>query len=94
MIINTSRYANGTVGQVVDGHAEMPTTYVYRNFKSTSSRQSYFLYQFSEADRIDLLAINFIGSPQSWHKIMDINPEIADPFNIPVGTVLRIPNAG
>jgi len=28
-----------------------------------------------------------------WWEIMDINPEILDPFTITPGTQLRIPNA-
>jgi hypothetical protein len=92
MIFNTSRYSNGVLGQVIDGHADNPTTYVYRRFGFISNKQDYFLYQVSEVDRIDTIASNFLGDPKYWYRIMDINPDIKDPFLIPTGTVIRVPN--
>jgi len=92
MISNNSRYANGKVGQVQDGHSDGPTTYVLRNFGFFDNRKYYFLYMITEVDRIDQIASNFLGDASAWTKIMDINPSIKDPFLIPVGTIIRVPN--
>jgi hypothetical protein len=91
MISSGSRYADGKFGQVIDGHYKSPTTFVLRKF-SVPVSNTYFLYTFSDADRIDVLGSIFFGYPQAWSLIMDINPEIPDPFNIPAGTIIRIPN--
>jgi nucleoid-associated protein YgaU len=50
------------------------------------------MYTWQESDRIELVAYRFFKTPAVWWKIMDYNPEIGNPFDIPVGTVLRIPN--
>jgi hypothetical protein len=91
MISSGSRYSDGRFGQVTDGHYKSPTTFVLRRF-SGPVFNSYTMYSFSDADRIDNLGFIFFGYPQAWSLIMDINPEIADPFNIPAGTLIRIPN--
>jgi nucleoid-associated protein YgaU len=44
-------------------------------------------------DRIDYLASIYLGSAVLWWKILDVNPEINNPFNIAPGTVLRIPRS-
>jgi hypothetical protein len=41
---------------------------------------------------MDMVAASLLGSPDLWWRIMDYNPEIIDAFNIPIGTVLRIPS--
>lgn len=90
MISNTSRYADGTLGQVRPGRKRAVTTHVYRSF-SVDPTITYKLYTFKEGDRLDTLATRFFGNPQSWHHIMDINPEIQDAFSIAPGVVIRIP---
>jgi hypothetical protein len=92
MIFSNSRYEFGLVGQVTDGHATEPTTYVLRDFRNVSTPSEYFLYRITEADRLDTIASNFLGDPNAWYKIMDINPDFLDPFNIPMGSVIRIPS--
>ena len=44
-------------------------------------------------DRLDALANKYLGDSQLWWQILDINPEVINPFNITPGTQLRIPNA-
>jgi nucleoid-associated protein YgaU len=90
MINPTSRYANGNFGVVADRHAEQPTLYVYREFNVPQSVK-YYVYTVKIGDRIDVLASVIYGKPELWHKIMDVNPEVLDPFSIAPGTVLRIP---
>jgi hypothetical protein len=63
---------------------------VYRTFPK--ARTNFYTYTWVEGDRIDLISNSLLGSPNFWWKIMDFNPEIINPFNIPVGTTLRIPS--
>ena len=46
-----------------------------------------------ETDRIDNVATRFYGEPNLWWVILDMNPEILNPQNIPPGTQLRISHA-
>lgn len=51
---------------------------------------NYSEYEVSEGDRLDLIAERFYNRPDFWWFILDKNPEIKDPNNIPAGTILRI----
>jgi len=90
MIDNTGRYAGGIVGNVYDKRSTSASTYVYRKF-DVPFDISYAEHRFREGDRLDVIAAKLYGDPKLWAKIMDINPEIADPFYIKPGTVVRIP---
>jgi phage tail protein X len=50
-------------------------------------------YEVKENDRIDLISYKYYRKTDLWWYILDYNPEITDPTNIPAGTVLRIPRA-
>jgi nucleoid-associated protein YgaU len=63
---------------------------VLRSFPSY--KVTYFSYTWVETDRLDRVALRFLGAPTLWWQIMDVNPEIIDPLNIVPGTVLRIPS--
>jgi prophage DNA circulation protein len=39
-----------------------------------------------------MVAFKLLGSAALWWKIMDFNPEIVDPFSIPVGATIRVPS--
>ena len=90
MLKTTSRYADGTFGVVADRHAEQPTLHVFRNF-NVPDNVKYYVYTIKSGDRVDVLASTIYGKPELWHKIMDVNPNILDPFSIAPGTVIRIP---
>lgn len=91
MIYTDSRYAKGKIFVANDARTgEYPVT-VFRRFPYTYT--TFVHYVWVERDRIDLIANIFLGDPGKWWVIMDYNPEIIDPFDIPIGTVLRIPNA-
>jgi len=85
-----SRYETGNFGAVFDGHAQYPTIYVFRNFNAPETTK-YYVYTFKVGDRVDKIATAIYGKPELWHRIMDINPEILEPFSITPGTVIRIP---
>jgi len=53
----------------------------------------FYTYEWVDGDRLDTLANKFLGNPQLWWKIMDLNPEIIDPTSIAPGTLLRLPSA-
>lgn len=91
MLETTSRYANGDFGVVKDKHSTQVTTYVYRKFNVTGKVYKYYVYYTKVGDRLDVLASVIYGKPELWHKIMDVNPEILEPFSITPGTVIRIP---
>ena len=49
-------------------------------------------YTWKYGDRLDLVAEEFYNNSSLWWVIMEHNPEISDPLQIPAGKKLRIPN--
>jgi hypothetical protein len=92
MIFTDSRYAKGKLASLYRYSTSQSVPTVFRVFPSQTS--DYFLYEWKETDRIDQVSKSFLGSTAKWWKIMDFNPEVLDPFTIPTGTLLRIPNVG
>jgi hypothetical protein len=91
MIYTNSRYADGAVLKALDPRTDEYRLSVYRVFPKQKSE--FYLYTWVQGDRIDLVANLTLGSPSFWWKIMDLNPEIIDPFDIPINTTIRIPSA-
>ena len=89
MIYLDSRYADGTVFKAYDARNSTYQLTVFRNFPVYKT--SFFTYEWVETDRIDDIALQFLGKSEFWWQIMDLNPEILDPLNILPGTHLRIP---
>jgi hypothetical protein len=89
MIYSDSRYADGTIFTANDSRTNLPRITVYRTFPTAQSK--FYYYNWVENDRIDAVANDLLGSPLLWWKIMDYNPEVIDPFDIVVGTTIRIP---
>ena len=85
-----SRYADGPLFKAKDTRSPNNVVTVFRTFPVYSV--SFSLYEVTEIDRIENIAVKFLGNPEMWWQIMDINPEILNPFEIPLGTLLRIPN--
>lgn len=48
-------------------------------------------YSWREGDKLPTLAMSAWGDPTLWWVLCDVN-EIADPFAIAPGTVLRVPS--
>lgn len=90
MIFANSRYVDGTIYKAHNPMKNIYSVTVSREYPQYSVE--FFHYTWSERDRIDVIANKFLGSSDLWWQIMDINPEIIDPFNIPLGTPVRIPN--
>jgi hypothetical protein len=89
MIFTDSRYATGVLAKSVDARNDSYQLTVFRQFPSSSS--SFYYYTWTQRDRIDLVAAELLGDPNLWWLIMDYNPEILNPFDIPLGASLRIP---
>ena len=90
MIYSDSRYAKGFISKVEDPRNGIYRLAVYRKFPK--ARAQFYWYTWVQGDRIDQVAATLLGSPSFWWKIMDFNPEILDPFSIPIGVSLRIPS--
>lgn len=90
MIFANSRYVEGNIFKAYNSQKLNYSVTVTREYPEYSTE--FFYYTWSERDRVDVLAYKFLGSADLWWQIMDINPEIIDPFDIPIGTALRIPN--
>ena len=91
MIFTDSRYASGTLKRVVNARNNNTDLAVYRTFPTSAAK--FYYYEWRERDRPDLVASFTLGSSNMWWKIMDYNPELINPFAIPVGTLVRIPIA-
>lgn len=89
MIFLDSRYVDGTIYKAYDARNGSYQLTVNRNFPTYTA--SFFYYDWVETDRLDDLALQFLGSTDLWWQILDLNPEILDPFSIAPGTQLRIP---
>lgn len=89
MIFLDSRYVDGTILKAYDSRNGSYQLTVIRKFPEYSS--AFFHYNWVETDRLDDLALQFLGSSDLWWQIMDLNPEVIDPFSISPGTQLRIP---
>ena len=88
MPFSDSRYANGRYDKAAQPLSGVVQTAVDRVFPTLMTRFS--TYTWVEGDRIDIVSRKLHGSEDSWWQIMDLNPEITDPFNIAPGTLLRV----
>lgn len=91
-VYRSSRYYTGDAQQIPNKTTGFYNWTVYRKFPE-STAISYINYTWVYGDRIDYLASIYLGSAVLWWKILDVNPEINNPFNIAPGTVLRIPRS-
>lgn len=58
-----------------------------------TSGDSYFIVNKVMENRLDVIAQKYYGTPTYWWVIAQANPDILfDPFNVPLGTSLRIPS--
>lgn len=90
MILPQSRYFNNSTQARLPNSAGVYNVTVLRTTPANDST-GYKLYTWSAGDRPDLVAAKFLGDPQLWWQIFDINPEVFDPLNVPPGQVIRIP---
>jgi hypothetical protein len=90
MIYTDSRYARGIFFKAYSPRKNTYELTVMRRFPVDQA--SFYYYGWRERDRIENVAARLLGDANLWWRIMDYNPEVIDPVNIPVGTVIRIPS--
>lgn len=89
MIFLDSRYIDGPLFKAHDARDGAYKLTVFREWPTYSSK--FYQYEVVETDTIGNLASKFLGHPHLWYQIMDINPEVLNPFKLTPGTILRIP---
>lgn len=90
MIERVSRYYDGSLTQTSDKYTDAFVISVFRRF-ADSKEVNYITYTWKEGDNLSNLAEVFGVGAKYWWEILDINPEILDPFDIAEGTILRVP---
>ena len=86
-----SRYADGVQLNAYDSRTFTVQKTIFRSWPDYV--EAFFFYNWVDGDRIVLVSNKFLGRPDLWWQIMDINPQILNPFTIAPGTQLRIPRA-
>lgn len=86
----TSRYQQNTIGTVLasDGTPRQAILQAYPQ----SLLLQVFEHLWTRYDRVDLLAATYYGNETSWWMIARANPSVQDWMNVPVGSIIRIPN--
>lgn len=87
-----SRYEYAVVDYLPSGYADDKNPVLFYYLDSVGSI-TYVDYVWKIGDRLDLVAQEFYGSSALWWVILEHNPEVDDPHNIPDGYTLRIPRA-
>jgi len=90
MIERVSRYYDGPLAQTKGKYSGKYDISVFRRFP-TSIAVRYISYVWKQGDTLSNIAERYGSGAKFWWEIMDINPEILDPFYIQPGTVLRVP---
>lgn len=87
-----SRYEDDVVDRILleDGRYE-PT--VYHRPPPKVQGFDFSVHVCGYGERLDALAAQLLGDPELSWVIANANPEVFYPDQIPVGTVLRIPDA-
>lgn len=87
-----SRYENDPVDRVLVAKGDFVPT-IYHSEAPLEQVFGFSLYVAGAGERLDLLAARFLNDPELGWAIANANPELFYPDQIPVGTVLRIPDA-
>jgi|LakMenEpi03Aug12_release.lakeMendotaPanAssembly.Ray.scaffolds.fasta_scaffold00177_64 hypothetical protein len=85
-----SRYYDGKLAQIYNSKTKQYDIAVFKA-ESDEVTSSYINYTWKYGDSLAALSDKYLGIPGYWWKIMEINPEITDPFSIEPGTVIRVP---
>ena len=84
-----SRYADGVLFLAQEPKSNVNLLTIFRTFPTYNV--DYYWYEVTENDRIENIATKTIGDPNLWWQIMDINPEVINPFELKPGLQIRIP---
>jgi hypothetical protein len=89
-IYQGSRYEFSVIDFVAAEDGADANAVVFYEFDDLGTFE-YEEHEVVSGERIDYLANYYYRRPDLWWLIMDYNPEIADPANLPVGSIIRIP---
>ena len=89
MIYSSSRYAGDTLALVTDNQGDTRNTILMPQPQAV--RFQFLTYNWTQFDRIDLLAYRFFGNATLWWKIANANPEVLYWDSVTPGTTIRIP---
>lgn len=90
-IFSGSRYEQSTVDYFTKVPDGQPTAIVFYTPDSLTGVK-YTHHTFVEGDTLISMSWRYYGRPDLWWGFLEYNPEIQDPFNIPPGFILRVPN--
>ena len=85
---NASRYKNLRTIQDDDGKIYHETW--FQKVIEHTAEDQYFTVTIDEQNRLDIIALKYYNTPRYWWVIALAN-YIIDPFDVPIGTKLRIP---
>jgi hypothetical protein len=95
MIFLGSRYEQEPVNYLLDARSfttrptVMRTTTSLRRKQRTTEISGTVVW--NSAFRLDTVSNSVLQSSQNWWRVMDINPEILNPWSLRPGTRVRIP---
>lgn len=84
---DVSRYRK--LRRILENDEQYIETYEHLPVEKTAT-DVYHIVTLADVNRLDLIAYQYYGNPQMWWVIAEAS-EITDPFDIPIGTVVRIP---
>lgn len=90
MITEGSRYEDVPVRWVTDSDGVSRPTLLSRSVVVEPG--SFRSYITSPGDRLDLLAFRFLGDPELWTALAQLNPHLGSfPAPLPAGVDIRVP---
>jgi len=90
MFSPTSRYVNLEIAKwnAADGRV---IPYVRRRFLPPLSDEPYIEHQVSEGDRLDNITARYLGDPEQFWRICDVNPDMnPEDLTATIGRWIRI----
>lgn len=89
-ISRISRYFDGPLAQIKNKTTGAYEIAVFRKFPEKYT-VNYIEHTWQDGDSLAGLANKYLNNPQLWWRIMEINPEVADPFSFVPGDVVKVP---
>lgn len=89
MISLQSRYADADVTFVLEPKTQTTRATAFRPTPDIVA--TYRVHRWSEGDRWDFLAQEYLDAPTEWWRILDANPQIIDPTSMVAGMAVYIP---
>lgn len=67
-------------------------SFMYNNLqaKPRGSDSNHFIFEVEQGNTLEGLSKTYTGNPNNWHILQNLNG-VADPYKMPIGTLLKIP---